>query len=194
MLPVRFLLTSVLLALTLQAMPVHAQQEPPAPVVDLTPEQRRAYNEGVAEARRLIAEKQWGRAAAKLDALVKQRPREAQARFLKAVVQSEQGERAGAIATYQGLIDDYPEIPEPYNNLAVLLAAGGDIEGARINLETAVRTAPEWPTAHENLGDIYLRLAAEQYERAATPPRGSRTAPAKLKVVRDLLAGNAARP
>ena len=189
--PARLLLTSVLVALMLEAAPAVAQQDPPAPVLDLTPEQRRAYNEGLTEARRLMAERQWARAAVKLEALVKQRPREAQARFLLGVVQTEQGERAGAIATYESLIADYPEIPEPYNNLAVLLAQAGQIEAARTNLETAVRTAPDWPTAHENLGDIYARLAAEQYERAATLPRGSRSAPAKLKIVRDLLAANA---
>jgi len=170
--------------------PAAAAAEPTAapPGTELSPEERRAYNAGLADARKLMSEKQWGSASTKLDALIKERPREAQARFLKGVVQTEQGESDAAIATFRGLIQDYPEIPEPYNNLAVLFARKGDIENARTALETAIRTAPNWATAHENLGDIYTRMALEQYDRAATLDRTNRSAAAKLKLARDLLA------
>ncbi|HZQ60437.1 MAG TPA: tetratricopeptide repeat protein, partial [Casimicrobiaceae bacterium] len=92
-----------------------AEAAPVPPGADLTPEERRAYNQALAEARKLMAEKQWGRANAALDALIKQRPREAQARFLKGVVQTELGDAEAAVATFRGLTEDYPEIPEPYN-------------------------------------------------------------------------------
>ena len=181
----RALLLAVLFALF---APVTHAQAPTATPTDLTPEQRRAYNDALAEARKLIADKQWGRAGARLDELIKERPREAQARFLKGVVQTEQGEGDAAIATFQALIQDYPEIPEPYNNLAVLHARKGEIESARIALETAIRTAPNWATARENLGDIYVRLALDQYDRASTLDKGNRTAAAKLKLARELIA------
>jgi tetratricopeptide (TPR) repeat protein len=92
------------------------------------------------------------------------------------------------MATLRALIADYPELPEPYNNLAVLHAQKGEYESARLALETAVRTAPDWAVAHENLGDIYARLAAAEYERAAKLDRENRTAPVKLGMARDLLA------
>jgi Flp pilus assembly protein TadD len=165
----------------------HAQAASPIPA-EPTVEERRAYNQGLAEARKLLSEQQWARASARLDTLLKERPREAQARFLKGVVETEQGQTDMAIGTFRDLIADYPEIPEPYNNLAVLYARNGDIEGARMALETAVKTAPEWAVAHENLGDVYARMAVEQYDRAATLDRANATVSAKLKLARELIA------
>ena len=128
----------------------------------------------------------------KLDALVAQRPREPRARFLGGVVASEQGRTDAAMAAFRSLIEDYPELPEPYNNLAVLLAQRGEYESARLALETALRTAPDWAVAHENLGDLYARLAAAEYALAAKFDRDNKTAPAKLALARDLLALSAA--
>ena len=78
-------------------------------------------------------------------------------------------------------------MPEPYNNLAVLYAQKGDYNGARIALETAVTASPDFAVAHENLGDIYARLAAANYDRAAALDKGNKSAPAKLVLVRQLL-------
>ena len=64
----------------------------------------------------------------------------------------------------------------------------GHYDNARIVLETAVRAAPDWAVAHENLGDVYARLAAAEYNRAATLDKGNKTAPAKLVLARQLLA------
>ena len=155
---------------------------------DLTEEARKQYNAGLKEAGTLVKERQFETAQAKLDALLKDRPREPQARFLRGVVETEQGRTDAAIATLRGLIEDYPELPEPYNNLAVIYAQKGEIDSARTALETAVRTAPNWAVARENLGDIYARLAAAQYDRAAKLDRDNKTASAKLTLVRNLLA------
>ncbi|HET7032618.1 MAG TPA: tetratricopeptide repeat protein [Casimicrobiaceae bacterium] len=155
---------------------------------ELSEETRKQYNAGLKEAGTLIKEKQFESAESKLDALISQRPREPQARFLKGVVESELGHADAAMSIFRDLIADYPELPEPYNNLAVLLAQKGEYESARTALETAVRTAPNWAVARENLGDIYARLAAAEYERAAKLDRDNKTAPAKLTMVRNLLA------
>lgn len=163
---------------------------------DPRPEERRTYTQSIGEVRTLMASQQWGRAASKLDALLAQRPREAQARFLKGVVQTEQGQPDAAISTFRALIEDYPEIPEPYNNLAVLYARKGEIENARTALETAVKTAPGWAVAQENLGDIYARIAADHYDRAANLDRVNKSAATKLRMAQALLAStpNAAKP
>jgi tetratricopeptide (TPR) repeat protein len=92
------------------------------------------------------------------------------------------------MAVFRALIEDYPELPEPYNNLAVLLAQRGEYESARLALETALRTAPDWSVAHENLGDLHVRLAAAEYALAAKLDRDSKSASAKLALARDLLA------
>jgi tetratricopeptide (TPR) repeat protein len=155
---------------------------------EMTEEARKQYSAGLKDAQVLIKERQFATAETRLDALLAQRPREPQARFLKGVVESEQDRVDVAIATFRALIEDYPELPEPYNNLAVLYAQRGEYDSARLALETAVRTAPNWAVARENLGDIYARLAAQEYDRAAKLDRDNKTAPAKLTLVRSLLA------
>ena len=164
-----------------------------APVIaqdgrDLTEEARKQYAQGLREASALVKDRQFANANAKLDVLLTQRPREPQARFLKGVVQTEQGQDATAIATFRALIEDYPELPEPYNNLAVLYAQKGEYEGARIALESAVKAAPDWAVAHENLGDIYVRLGAAEYATAAKLDRSNKAAAGKLALARELIA------
>ena len=162
---------------------------------ELTEEARKQYVIGLKEASALVKDRQYANAESKLDALLAQRPREPQARFLKGVAETELGKTDAAIAVFRALIEDFPELPEPYNNLAVLHAQRGEYESARLALETAIRTAPNWAVAHENLGDIYARLAATQYDRAAKLDRDNKTAPVKLTLVHDLLApGAQAKP
>jgi Flp pilus assembly protein TadD len=162
---------------------------------ELTEEARKQYAIGLKEASALVKDRQYANAESKLDALLAQRPREPQARFLKGVAETELGKTDAAIAVFRALIEDFPELPEPYNNLAVLHAQRGEYESARLALETAIRTAPNWAVAHENLGDIYARLAATQYDRAAKLDRDNKTAPVKLTLVHDLLApGAQAKP
>jgi Flp pilus assembly protein TadD len=155
---------------------------------DLSEEARKQYAQGLREASAMVKDRQFANAHAKLDVLLTQRPREPQARFLKGVVQTEQGQDAAAIATFSALIEDYPELPEPYNNLAVLYAQKGEYEGARIALESAVKTAPDWAIAHENLGDIFIRLGAAEYATASKLDRTNKTAAAKLTLARELIA------
>jgi Flp pilus assembly protein TadD len=155
---------------------------------DLTEDARKQYAQGLREASAMVKDRQFANANAKLDVLLAQRPREPQARFLKGVVQTEQGQDAAAVATFSALIADYPELPEPYNNLAVLYAQKGEFEGARIALESAVKAAPDWPVAHENLGDIYIRLGAAEYATAAKLDRANKAAAGKLALARELIA------
>lgn len=94
------------------------------------------------------------------------KPRDPQMRYFKGVIQRESGQTAEALATFTKLTEDYPELPEPYNSLAVLHAAQGDLDKARIALEMAIRANPGYATAHENLGDLQARLARQAYCKA----------------------------
>jgi len=114
-------------------------------------------------------------------------PNDARAQFLRGVILNEQGRTNEAMEVFYILTVDHPELAEPYNNLAVIYAARGDYQRARENLEAAVRVNPEYAVAHENLGDIYARLASQAYEKAAKADKASRSAAAKLALARDLV-------
>ena len=130
-------------------------------------------------------------ALAKADAYLVANAKDPQMRFLKGVIQTQAGQQAEAIATFTALTQDYPELPEPYNNLAALLAGQNQLDKARTALEMAVRLNPGYAIAHENLGDIYARMANQSYARALQlEPNNPLLAP-KMALLRDLfLAGN----
>jgi len=118
------------------------------------------------------------------------KPADPQARFLKGLIHTEQGNTQAAIDIFQKLTEDYPELPEPYNNLAVIYASQGQYDKARVALEQSIRTHPSYATAYENLGDVYARLASQAYDRALKLDSTNAGAQNKLALVRDLV-GNA---
>ena len=113
-------------------------------------------------------------------------PGDPQMRFMKGVMLADQKRDLEAIALFQRLSEDFPDLAEPYNNLAALYAAGGDHAKARATLEQALRTNPTYATAHENLGDVYAALAAQSYARALKLDASNVTVPPKLALVRGL--------
>jgi len=125
-------------------------------------------------------------AQTKADQHLAAKPRDPQMRFIKGVIQRETGKTNDAIATFTKLTEDYPELPEPYNNLAVLYAGQGQYDKARAALEMAIRTNPSYSTAHENLGDVYAKLASQAYNKALQLDSGGATAQPKLALIREL--------
>ena len=121
-------------------------------------------------------------------------PKDAQARFLKGLILADQGKTDDAIAVFTGLTEDYPELPEPYNNLAVLYAAQSKYEEAKNALEMAIRAHPSYATAHENLGDIYAKMASLAYDKALALYSKNASAQSKLALIRSLLKGQAPTP
>ena len=123
----------------------------------------------------------------KADTYLAKNSRDPQMRFLRGIALSNDGKTEDAIAAFRQLTEDYPELPEPYNNLAVIYARQGDLDRARAALEAAVRNNPNYAVAHENLGDIYARLAYQSYAQSLA--NGGRPAALnpKLKQLKDLL-------
>jgi len=119
------------------------------------------------------------------DKAIAERPRDASMRFLRAVMLTELQRTTEAIDALNKLIEDFPDLPEPYNNLAVLLAAQGRIDTARELLETALRHDPGYAVAHENLGDVFVRLALRAFERANSS-RSDESLQRKLRLTREL--------
>jgi tetratricopeptide (TPR) repeat protein len=172
----------------LVALPALAQSDAITDPRGFSEAARKVYAQSLKDARTLIAEKKYAEAIAMLDKLHSERPREPQARFLKGLALADSGKTDDAIATFQAVLGDYPELPEPHNNLAVLYAKKGEYGLARDELEAAISAAPDYAVAYENLGDIYARLAAVNYEKASARDTHNKTAPAKLKLVREVLA------
>lgn len=127
----------------------------------------------------------------KINAYLAGNPRDAQGRFLKGLILTEMGRNGEAIKLFTELTEDYPELPEPYNNLAVLYAAQADYERAKQSLEMAIRTHPSYATAHENLGDIYAKMASQAYDKAMQLDKSNVSAQTKLALIQDLFSPGA---
>jgi tetratricopeptide (TPR) repeat protein len=115
------------------------------------------------------------------------KPRDPQARFLKGLILTEQGNSKEAIEIFTKLTQDYPELPEPYNNLAVIYASQGQYDRARAALEQSIRTHPSYATAYENLGDVYAKLASQAYDKALQIDSSNAAAKNKLSLTRELV-------
>jgi Flp pilus assembly protein TadD len=120
------------------------------------------------------------------DKAIAERPRDASMRFLRAVMLTELQRTTEAIDALDKLIEDFPDLPEPYNNLAVLHAARGQLDRARELLELAIRHDPDYFAAQENLGDVFARLAQRAYEKAGINPQAEPSLQRKLRLARDL--------
>lgn len=116
-------------------------------------------------------------------------PKDAQARFLKGLILADQGKTNDAITVFTALTEDYPELPEPYNNLAVLYASQSKFDAAKNALEMAIRTHPSYATAHENLGDLYAKMASLAYDKALALDSKNAAAQTKLALIQDMIGG-----
>ena len=172
----------------LQSSIAFAQPAPPPESSGRTESATPGLSRELAEANGLIRDGQYVTALAKIDDVLAKDARNPQARFLKGIVQTDLGDIDEAAATFQGLTEDFPELPEPHNNLAVLWAQQGRYDKAKTELEFALTAHPDYAIAHENLGDVYTRLAGAEYDRALALDKTNKSAQAKLALVRELFA------
>lgn len=145
-----------------------------------------AQTDELQEAQQLLKQGNTDRALERVDHYLKTRPKDARGRFLRGILLAEQNKSNDAIRVFNDLTRDYPELPEPYNNLAVLYASQGQYDKARGALEQAIRTHPSYATAHENLGDIYAKMASQAYDKALQLDKGNQAAQTKLNLIKDL--------
>jgi len=138
---------------------------------------------------RMMRQGQLPQSLERVDKFLAGKPRDAQGRFLKGLILTEMNRPAEAIQVFAKLSEDYPELPEPYNNLAVLYASQGQYEKARVSLESSIRTHPSYATAHENLGDIYAKLASQAYDKALQLDSSNTGAKTKLAMIGELIGG-----
>jgi tetratricopeptide (TPR) repeat protein len=146
-----------------------------------------AFADNLPEVQRLIKQGQYPQALEKVDEHLSSKPKDAQGRFLKGLIYTEMNKPTEAIATFTKLTEDYPELPEPYNNLAVLYAQQKQYDKARTALEMAIRTHPSYAIAYENLGDVYAKLASQAYDKALQLDSANSATQNKMALIRDLI-------
>jgi tetratricopeptide (TPR) repeat protein len=147
----------------------------------------------IADIGKLLRGGQLDQALQRVDSFLATKPRDAQGRFLKGLILTEQNKTQEAITLFTRLTEDFPELPEPYNNLAVLFAGLGQYEKSRQSLEMAIRTHPSYATAHENLGDVYAKLASQAYDKALQLDSNNPAAVNKLAMAKELIGSGAPR-
>lgn len=133
------------------------------------------------EIRKLLRQAKYSEAMTRVDQGLAKNPRDPQMRFWRGFLFEQLGQSSQALPIYLALTQDYPELAEPHNNLAVLYAARGDYLRAKESLEQALRSNPAYAVAHENMGDVLLRLARQHYEQALTLAPTQRTAAHKIE-------------
>ena len=155
-----------------------------------------AFADELGEVTRLHHAGQTEAALARADKTLATTPKDAQMRFLKSVILSDIGRTGEAQTLLQQLVQEYPELAEPHNNLAALYAASGDYGRSRSELEETLRLKPGYAPAQENLGDVHVLLAAQSYAKALRLEPSSASLPKKLALARQIVAapGDTVRP
>ena len=148
-----------------------------------------AFADDLDDASKLLKAGQRDQALERVNRVLAQKSGDPKARFLKGIILTEQGNTKEAIEVFTKLTQDYPNLPEPYNNLAVIYAGQGQYDKARAALEQSIRTHPSYATAYENLGDVYAKLASQAYDKALQLDSANTGAKNKLSLVRDLVGG-----
>jgi len=135
---------------------------------------------------KLIEDKNYEQAQIEINTLLKSDSDNPQLLFINGVLLSESNKVNEAIKAFENLTKTHPNLPEPYNNLAVLYAQQGDFQKAKHALEQSIKTHPSYATAHINLGDLYTRMASESYNQALQIDGSNKSAKTKLSLIKKL--------
>lgn len=149
-----------------------------------------AISDELQDIKKLMKDHNLAEALISANKVLARQPNDASMQFLKGLILSEQKKTDEAIEVFSKLTTDHPDFPEPYNNLAVLFASSGFYSKARISLDTALKLNPKYATARENLGDVYLQSALQEYAEGIKIDTNNILLKAKLKDVRIALGIN----
>jgi tetratricopeptide (TPR) repeat protein len=136
---------------------------------------------------KLTKERKFADAIKAIDAALVKSPRNVQLRFLKARLQIELRDQVSAKNTWIEITQQFPELPEPYNNLAALSANQGKWIEARDYLELALKLRPDYVTAQGNLAEVYLRLSELNYQSASKLQPNQREYGLRAKAIKEIL-------
>ena len=163
----------------------HAQNGPLSLAAPTAPPSGpRSADPGMAKAERAAAGKRYDEAISGYDRVLATNPRNAQARFERAWAMAQAGREDEAIQAFAEMAQDFPELPEPHNNLALLYAKRGDLKRAEAELLLATEVKPAFAIGYTNLGDVYRRLAEQAYAEAVRRNPGDARASSALRQLR----------
>jgi tetratricopeptide (TPR) repeat protein len=171
----------------------HAQNGPlslAAPTVP--PGGARSADPGMTKAERAANDKRYDEAIQGFDRVLAANPRNAQARFERAWAMAQAGREDDAIRAFSEMAQDFPELPEPHNNLALLYAKRGDLKRAEAELLLATEVKPGFAIGYTNLGDVYRRMAEQAYAEALRRNPGDTRASSALRQLRPAAAATPA--
>lgn len=139
----------------------------------------------------LVTEGKFDQALSETEAILAKDPDNIQALFMKGLIHTKSNQLQKAEETFLLLSKNNPDLPEPYNNLAVIYASQGEFEKAREALQKAINTHPSYATAHENIGDIYAKMASQAYNQALELDNSNIAAREKLSLISELFSVSA---
>ena len=149
-----------------------------------------AVADEAAEVRALLARGDAAAALQRAERAAAAKPRDAGLHFLQGVALMDLQRDAAALEVFTALSQEYPELPDPLNNIALLRARTGDFELARQALEAALRNDPGHRLARANLGQVHLMLAVQAWERLGAQGPLDVALQRQLAGARALLAGS----
>lgn len=85
--------------------------------------------------------------------------------FLEARAYTSKGDISKALEIYRRMTYRYPELAEPWNNMAVLQAQLGSLDEALSSLQMALSIRPDYAIANRNIGHIYNLLAQRSLQK-----------------------------
>ena len=136
---------------------------------------------------RWVVAQEWVKAQNQAEQHLKSQPTDPQMRLLLSRIQDAQGQTPAAMDTLQGLTQSFPELAEPHNNLAALLARENRHADALISLQAAIKARPDYAIALENMGDVYAALASQSYGKALQITPNQRRIQAKQLTIDQML-------
>jgi tetratricopeptide (TPR) repeat protein len=122
----------------------------------------------IEEIQRLIDQNSFSLAATTGDQILIEQPTNAKIQFLTAYAYQMDQQMNRAKELYEHLIQEYPELPEPRNNLAMIYLDKGNSDKASQLLIDALNTHSSYSMAYNNLGRIYRSIASATYRQAVS--------------------------
>lgn len=114
----------------------------------------------------LVEQKKYSTAIQSAEKLLAHQGQHPRVMFLTAYAYQMNRQIDKAESLYRQLISEYPNLPEPRNNLAMIYQDRGDYDAASKLLVEAIETHNSYATAYRNLSRIYKGIASEAYRRA----------------------------
>lgn len=142
---------------------------------------------GNEQIQRLIQQGDFEKALVMVEERLSKNPNEIQVLFLKGLTLASMDRLKEAESVFVDLTENHPELPEPFNNLAVIYASSGEYDKAKEALISAINTHPSYAIAHENLGDIYAKMASQAYNQALKLDSDNKETRKKLAMIKDLI-------